>query len=360
MSTVSQDTIRIVGRTFGANCRTQTFQFDEITSYDQLHEFEEIKFELVSDVSTNVRSKLRENLRSNTDSLNSLRTYASIRIEPRTIEQMGVYFNKEKKRNVEEYQEYFTPYLTEVYPNGVLKNIVLLSEFKRNYSYRSFEASKRTGTYLKNKASINATQRNKFKRAELLESNWESHKDLFESEYKGITKGKEVYFLHMRAAANLWDSVEAKLKSIGIDCIILDADNITLAVKIYGPNKGYYPMWDKDQIDEAGKITISGNKLAMFTMDANTYKSYFDKEPPTAENIEMYKTCDHTNGPSMFKILKDGSKKPTYDKWESIKNQCNPPSPPPPPAPAPAPANGGKRRKTRSKKRTQRKTRRHL
>ncbi len=354
MSTVSQDTIRIIGRTFGANCRTQRFQFDEITTYEQLHEFEEIKFELVSSVPTDVRSKLRENLRSNTASLNSLRTYASIRIQPRTKEHMDIYFDKEKKRNVEDYEPYLTPYLTEVFPNGVLKKIVLLSEFKRDYSSRSFEASKRTGTYLKNRGSIQANQRNsaQFKRAELLESNWETHKDLVENTYRGTKTGKEVYFLHMGAAAKLWDSVEAKLKSIGIDCIILDADNITLAVKIYGPKKGYYPMWDKEQINEAGQITISGNKLGMFL-----YPDMFGE--PSANNIRKYKTCDYTNGPSMFKILKDGSEKPTYDKWESIKNQCYPPPSPPPPS-ALTPPSGGKRRKTHTKKRTQHKTRRHL
>jgi hypothetical protein len=341
MSTVSQDTIRIIGRTFDVNCKTKIFNFDDITTYEQLHEFEDIKFELVSSVPTNVRSKLRGNLGSDTPSLNALRTYASIRIQPRTKDHLDVYFNEEEKRNVRDYKDFFTPYLTNVFPNGVLKNIVLLNEFKREYSLRSFEASKTTGTYLIDKGSIKANQRNtaQFKRAELLDANWDTHKNLLESDYRGIRTGKEVLFFHTNAARKLWDSVEAKLKSIGVDCIILDADNMTLAAKIYGPNKGYYPMWNKDQIDESGKIVISGDKLAMFK-----YPDIFGA--PSANNITKYKTCDHTNGPSMFKIIKEGFQMPKYN-WDSIRLQCGL-------------TTGGKRRKTRSKKRSQRKTKRHL
>jgi hypothetical protein len=357
MNTASRENIQVIGLKYSGNNRETILNFEDLITYDQLKDFEDVRFNILSPVPGDIRSKLRANMRSNTESLNTPRIFATVKIQRLKQENLNRYIDPDIRRNASEYLQIFEPYLQndKVYNDGVLKNIVLLNEFKKVYSSKSFECNRKYGTHILNRNSTNKSQitEKNFKRAELLETNWSkpNYKHLLERKPEGEPEvGKEVLFLHTTAASNLWNKVEKKLKDIGIHCIILDADNLTLAYKIYGKKNKYYPMWKKEELNENGEVNISGDKLSKLSQEDELGPELRAELglPPMEEvsenNIRRLKTCTNTQGPSMFKFIIPDVQVPSYN-WDSIEAQCTT-------------QNGGKRGKTRSRKVNKRKTRR--
>lgn len=298
----------------------------ELQSYSQLLPYARVKFTFVSPVPSKV-----QNLFNSKTNLNTPRAFASVTIEPQKKETFEGYFSTERYGNVEKYRSYLEPFLADEKVDTttqIMKEVVILSEFRREYTPQSFNENRGKATYSLQRTNFRNAVRStvKFERARLLNTNWGKNfgeKLLNTNETARVNKktGKEVFFLYREAGELLWKYVENKLRNIGIKCIVLDADNLTLAVKIYGPDE-YYPMLRLPSEESSGLITptnsrikITGNKSEKIMMN----RWGLTEERLSNENKKRLTTCDNTPGPRMFKLL-DGST-PEYD-WSDITSRC--------------------------------------
>ena len=319
-----EDTIQIRGILPDGSIETITPS--DLQSNSQLFPYERVKFTFVSPVPSKV-----QNLFNSKTNLNTPRAFASVTIQPQKKGTFEGYLNTERYGNVEEYRSYLEPFLADEKVDtttGILKEVIILTEFRREYTPQSFNENRGKATYSLQRTNFRNAVRStvKFERARLLNTNWGKNfgkKLLNTNETARANKktGKEVFFLYKEAGVLLWDYVEKKLNAIGIKCIVLDADNLTLAYKIYGPS-GYYPMLRLPSGENNGlintgnsRIKITGNKSEKIMLNR-----WGMAEPPLSnENKKRLITCDNTPGPKMFKLLDDST--PTYD-WSDIKSRC--------------------------------------
>jgi hypothetical protein len=156
-----------------------------------------------------------------------------------------------------------------------------------------------------------------------------SKKSGFERKFKNTTRtregepliGKKSYFLNPKAAKDLFMFTESFVKNIGFDVIVLQADSLSLAVKVYGP-WGYYPVYktnrpgEENQINEMGVIRLLGDKVSnVQTLVRNE------------ANRKRLINCDTTFGPLMFKFINTdnfnaNTKKQLIYNWTVEKKMC--------------------------------------
>lgn len=254
---------------------------------------EKIRFQYVSPV-----PGAEKNLLSKTNGLNIPRAFAELDIE--SLPNIERYLNPAERFNLEDYKQYLEPYKNQ------LDKIVNLSSYTKVWSDKSLEDNNKSGTYAESTKSYK-NQGVKFTKPQLLETNKQRYR----------LKNTFTRFLHADAAALIWDYVEEKLRSIGIECIILDADNLSLAYKIYGSKKGYYPMLKKLELNDNCKIKIDGSKSERLLFPDPALN-----EPTPLERFQL-ETCDLTQGPAMFKIIDPTKPKPPKFDWTETIYRCS-------------------------------------
>lgn len=271
----------------------------ELTNLDDLQSENGISFLYVSPVPENEQTIFR----NRHENLSRERIFASIVIKPVTIFELEMFLS-EFYANTNEYANFLTRYLNE----RNIRKVVSISTFRRVYSAAPFEVSPAKGTYVLNRSRVH--ENTPFERARMLGSNWASNagRKLVNYEYHTDhpfepLRGKPIHFLHKDAGKLLWSYVEKKLQSIGIECITLQADTMSLAIKIYGP-AGYYPMWEVGKINPEGDVVLNGSKAPMLSHN------------------ERFQTCDFSQGPQMFKLIGPTQSSPRYN-WSKARAICS-------------------------------------
>lgn len=321
----------------------------EITDLASISSFRTVKFLYFSPVPSNVQNKF-----TSRNGLNTPRAFASVSIEFLNKQNIESLINPGTYLHTDSYASLFTPFLDDsTFINGISQKVVMLSEWRKLYSITSLEEDATEATYSLNRRSLTNAARStaKFARPKLFNTNWAKcfgMRLLNKSATRnaGKSTAKELYFLNNEAAKVVWSYVEEKLRAIGVDCIVLDADNLSLAVLFYGPF-GYYPIlkpstdFESNLTNAEGRIVITGEKSGA-VMQAKWGISELSNA-----NLSALKTCENTPGPRMFKFINPSVRTPSYD-WTEITRQCFPNR-----------TRGGKRKtRTNRKKHTTRKQRR--
>lgn len=268
---------------------------------------ERIILKFISGIPDEEKNKLVA--RYNRGKLDVPRVFAKIILEKMKANTVfGPYLNPETHPTAESYLPFFSRYMNadrETFKSEFIKDdyltfIIDLQEFKREYEPISIENNASKATYAMNQASfINAGVQ--MSPTKLLDTEWD-YKPLLSSKLKNASSrngeipiGKKTYFLYPAAAKKLFFYTEDFLKKIGFDVIVLKADTMSLAVKVYGP-WGYYPTyWNKPgekEINNDGNIIVSGSKIGSL-----------ESKIRSKNNRKRLLTCDNTSGPMMFKFI---------------------------------------------------------
>jgi hypothetical protein len=303
----------------------------EITDISSLSSFRTINFFYVSPIPSNVQNKFVSR-----NGLNTPRAFANVSIEFMNKENIESLINPESYLHTDSYGSLFTPYLDDsTFVNGISQKVVMLSQWRKIFSDASLEENTTTGTYSLNRGSFTNTARSitRFTRPKLFNTNWAKSFGIrllnnSATRNAGKKTAKELYYLNDKAAKLVWFYVEQKLRAIGIDCIVLDADNLSLAVIFYGPN-GYYPIlkapgYNTSNLTNAeGRIIITGEKSERIMLDKMGMLAIMHMpELSNSERISL-KTCENTPGPRMFKFINPSVTTPSYD-WTEITRECFP------------------------------------
>jgi hypothetical protein len=274
------------------------------------------------------------NTRFDRAQLKNPRPFAEIHLKKvRADSFFGPYLNPETHPMADRYLPFFSRYLNEdgqtIKPefiqNGFLTFAVDLQEFKRIYEPIGLENNPSKGTYGMNVASFkkqNGRPIVEMLETKLLNDNWSKEsmqrKFMNASSIRGQPPiGKKSYFLNPKAAKELFMFTERFLKEIGFDVILLKADTLSLAVKVYGP-WGYYPMYRinspgiENEINNLGIIQNLGNKV--FNLQSHLL---------TEANKKRLVSCDYTSGPLMFKFI-NTERRLSYN-WTVEKKICKNP-----------------------------------
>lgn len=268
--------------------------------------YEQIILKFISGIPDSEIAKLKNGF--NVRNLKKPRAFAEIVLKKMKAENFyGPYLNPAKHPMANEFLPFFSSYMEldketfkpEYVKDSFLTFVIDLQEFKRIYEPVSLEKNASKGTYAMDPKSFK-TKNVDMLSTKLLNENWS--KPAMRTEFKNESSkdgeppiGKKSYFLNPSAAKDLFFFTEAFLKKIGFDVIVLKADTMSLAVKVYGP-WGYYPMYKNDdtevEVNNDGNILVSGNKIENVASKINSN-----------EKAKRLLTCDYTSGPFMFKFL---------------------------------------------------------
>lgn len=270
--------------------------------------YDKIKLKFVSGIPDAEIAKLANGFSS--AELQRPRAFAEIVLRKMRADSLyGPYLNPETHPTADSYLPFFLPYMNpdkqtfkpEYVKDGFLNFVIDLQEFKRVYEPISIENNASKGTYAMNKASFIKKEEVIMLPTKLLDTEWMSKANLrnklknASSRNGELPIGKKTYFLNPTAAKNLFFHTEKFLKEIGFDVIVLKADTMSLAVKVYGP-WGYYPTyWNKpgeQEINNDGDILVSGSKIGEVQSKIHS-----------KNNRKRLLTCDNTSGPFMFKFI---------------------------------------------------------
>ncbi len=290
------------------------FTDDKIKTKEDLFCFQDkLKLSFYSPIPDSEKKLLHEDLQANPD-INIPRIFASVTLEKLTKDYLNKYLNPDTIQNLNDFKQSFVPYLNkdntvkeQYITDEKLNFILIVSEFRREYSEKSLENDKKEGNYITESRSFKKNVSANFEQPKLLEENKSRLKK------SNLLSKNKIHFLHPKAARELWNFMETKLKSLGIDCILLDADTLSLALKVYG-RWGYYPIWTKDAYNKNNKNNLN---LLLGTKS----RVLFDNPNMNEKNKQKYRTCDLTHGPAMFKFL-DKNKMPKPYSWALEGIQC--------------------------------------
>lgn len=257
-------------------------------------EFEYLLFEYVAPVPESVKKKLTLD-ESRLGRLNTPRVFASLRIYPIQKETfVEEYINKTV--NKQEILPFFMKYM-DTQTGKLLPSAITSKGFCSFAVYLGYYTKEYRGNLLNpadNRKSTFTTLRTNVR---------QDAQSLFKP-----LKGRnalpdypqtDLFFLHESAGHDLKSFVESLIRKLGFDSILLYAANMTLAYKVY---HDYFPMWHSSsdfgiQMNAKGEIQIRG-----------------DLRKKTEEP-----TCNNTQGPALFKLLKDNP--PKYD-WSKLEKLC--------------------------------------
>jgi hypothetical protein len=273
-----------------------------------------------------VPDTIQRSLRAATRNLEKQRVFATLTLEP--IYAGGfysTYINPETHRFAGEYASIFSRYFTgdtvkPEYTYGSFINFgMLITEFKRVYTPRSIEENQSSATYAMRTTTFQDPVP-KFEETKLITQDWSRLTNLLNNNATAASKiprGKLTKFLHPTAAKNLFDFTEVLLAQLGFDMIVLEADTMSLAVKVYG-NWGYYPLWTNDQMNEDETIVLKGDKVQGSSEIGQPYYTMEARRP--------FINCDSSSGPWMIKVINPALPKPPKYSWNLEKLICETPS----------------------------------
>ena len=294
---------------------------------DRVMSATEIKFVLYGPIPDEIRNTLAE---PDKPDYKKDRDWAHIIFGPIPVDSFyDRYLNPENVRNVETYKHLFSEYITnktvnEKYINN--GNITFASksnEFKYIYSTDILN-NPESGTYTV--CGEMFREKPKFNPTKLLPLNWDlreraGENNLRKNPSEKPAEGIDSFTLNPKAAQELQKYYETWANTIGLDFLFRDANNLSLAIKVYGPG-GFYPIWRVQSDADTAAQTLD-NKIIV---NASELENIIVAEKQGKLNLKDI-TCENNNGPRMFKILptKLESLKsnrieiPTF-KWDTIQN----------------------------------------
>lgn len=257
----------------------------------------------------------RNLLRQNRAEYNTVRIWSEMEIEPIRAE---TFYNQNlnpERVYSEEYSALFNEYMSGTtvkpeYVQGRYINFGISVKELRNIYTVDLLDNASTGTYTTHQELFTRDQQ--FKPTKLLNDDWRTRAEegnnnlLMETRRGEPPVGRNSFFFHPTAAAELTRFYEQWIHSLGFAFSFLDADVVALATKVYGP-AGYYPIWTRPgqlgrTVKDGNAVILDAGKVGRISPETSIVFGL----PYNEGNVERLVTEDTSTGPHMFKPLPNG------------------------------------------------------